>query len=81
MNIRDQIATAKQQEQITVEQFALLAQLHPQTVYRKIDRSEIPGVVRYGRTIRLIRVVACGWLQERQRQAGTLAAAIEVAAI
>ena len=61
MTIKEKIEAARQQDLLTVTQFALLAHYNPQTVYRKIDAGEIPGVVRHGRTIRLHRVTALAW--------------------
>lgn len=62
MTITEQIANAKVQELLTVEQFALLAQFAPKTVYKKVERGEIPGVVRFGRVIRFRKIVALAWV-------------------
>lgn len=48
MKIRERIAHAKQQELLTVEQFALLTQYHPKSIYRLIESGEIE-VVRVGK--------------------------------
>lgn len=61
MTIREELDRAKQSELITVNQLALMSQYDPQTIYRKAKRGEIPGIVRYGRGIRFIRVVALAW--------------------
>ena len=58
MTIREQIALARQQHELTVEQYALLAQFSPRTVYKQIRRGAVPGVVRVGRSIRIVREVA-----------------------
>lgn len=62
LTIREQIQHAKQQELLTVEQVALLAQYNPQTVYRKAKKGEIPGLVRFGRGIRFVRVRVLQWV-------------------
>lgn len=64
MTIREQIDHARAQELLTVEQLALLAQYNPQTIYRKVKRDEIPGVVRFGRGIRFLRVVTIAWARQ-----------------
>jgi len=63
MNIRERIADAKEQELLTVDQLALLTQYSPQTIYKKAAKGEIPGVIRFGRGIRFMRVVALAWGQ------------------
>lgn len=65
MTIQQQLDKAKSEELLTVEQFALLAQYDPKTVYRKVARKEIPGVVRYGRSIRFRRAAVMGFLEGR----------------
>ncbi len=58
MTISEQIALAKQQELLTVDQFALLTQYHPKSIYRLIALKEII-VVRIGRRgIRIPRAAA-----------------------
>ena len=61
MTIKEELEAAKSSELITVNQLALMSQYDPQTIYRKAQRGEIPGMVRYGRTIRFVRVVALAW--------------------
>lgn len=61
MTIREQIDYAKQQEFLTVEQVALIAQYDPQTVYRKAQRGEIPGLKRFGRSLRFKSAVVFAW--------------------
>ena len=61
MTIREQIDLAKQQEFLTVEQVALIAQYDPQTVYRKAKRGEIPGLKRFGRSLRFKSSVVLAW--------------------
>lgn len=61
MTIREQLERARTREFVTVAQLALLTQYNPQTIYRKAQRGEIPGIVRWGRRIRFVRVVALGW--------------------
>jgi excisionase family DNA binding protein len=43
---------------LTVKEFADLANYHQDTVYKKIARGEIDGVVHHGRDIRINRVLA-----------------------
>ena len=62
--IRERINLARQQELLTVEQLALLSQYNPQTIYRKAQRGEIPGLIRFGRGIRFKRAVVLAWAQE-----------------
>lgn len=63
VTIREQIQNARQQELLTVEQLALLAQYNPKSIYRKVARNEINGIVRFGRGIRFIRTVAIASLR------------------
>ncbi len=58
MTIRERIDSARSQEYLTVEQLALLIQYSPQTIYRKAKRGDIPGVIRFGRSLRFHRVIA-----------------------
>ena len=58
MTITERIRIAREQEFLTVEQFALLTQYHPQSIYRMIKRGSIP-VLRLGRiAIRIPRSAA-----------------------
>ena len=58
MTITERIEEAKAQENCTVEQFALLTQYHPKSLYRMIKKGLIP-VIRLGpRTIRIPRAFA-----------------------
>lgn len=58
MTIKEQIAAAQRQELLTVEQFALLTQYAPKSIYRLIARGKL-AVVRIGpRTIRIPRSAA-----------------------
>jgi predicted DNA-binding transcriptional regulator AlpA len=66
MTIREQIEAAKSAELITVQQLALLSQYDPQTIYRKAHKGEIPGMVRFGRGIRFVRIVALGFVRRSQ---------------
>lgn len=58
MTIQEEKDRARSEEWLTVKQYALLVQYDPQTVWRKIRRNEIPGVVHHGRSIRIRRTVA-----------------------
>jgi excisionase family DNA binding protein len=42
-------------EWMTVKEVADMLRFDPQTVWRKIQREELPGVVRFGRQIRIRR--------------------------
>jgi len=53
MTIEELLEQAKREEVLTVDQFAALVQYHPQTVWRMIQRGELKGVVRIGRSIRI----------------------------
>lgn len=57
MTIAQQIEFAKAQELLTVEQFALLTQYHPVSIYRLISKGSL-AVVRIGRSIRIPRSAA-----------------------
>ena len=58
MTIREQVAHALKQELLTVEQFALLTQYHPQSIYRLIYKGAIEFVRIGPRTIRIPRAAA-----------------------
>ncbi len=61
MTIREELEAARTAELITVRQLALLSQYSTKTIYRKVRKGEIPGLVQYGRGIRFMRVVALAW--------------------
>lgn len=63
--IRERIQLARAQELLTVEQAALLSQYNPQTIYRKAQRGQVPGMVRFGRGIRFQRSIFLGWATAR----------------
>lgn len=65
MTIKEQIAEARQQDFLTVEQLALLTQYAPKSIYRKVSRGEIPGVVRFGGGIRFQRTITLRAFQPR----------------
>ena len=52
MTIKERIDAAKAKPLLTVEEFALLVQLHPKSIYRQISLHKI-AVVRVGRSIRV----------------------------
>ena len=52
MTITEQINAAKAKPLLTVEEFALLVQLHPKSIYRRISLGKL-AVVRIGRSIRV----------------------------
>lgn len=53
--IAERILDAKGRDLLTVEQFALLVQYQPKSIYRMIDRGDLP-FVRVGRRGILIRI-------------------------
>lgn len=72
MTIREQIDAAKAQELLTVEQFALLTQYHPQSIYRLIAKHAL-DIVRIGpRTIRIPRSAAATVRAQHPRADQTL---------
>jgi len=64
MTIREELEAAKSAELLTVRQLAILAQYNEQTIYRKLKKGQIPGIVRWGRAIRFNRTVALAWTRE-----------------
>jgi len=55
MTITERLRIAREQEFLTVEQYALLTQCHPRSIYRMIKRGTVT-IVRVGpRTIRIPR--------------------------
>ena len=76
MTIREKIERAKQEEFLTVEQVSLLLNFHRITIYKKAAKKEIPGLVRFGRSLRFKRVVVLAWgdnLRRRDRPGGQVA--------
>lgn len=61
MTIREQQDRAQREEFVTVAELALLLRLAPQTVWRKVRSGKMPGVVRFGRSIRLHRHTVLSW--------------------
>ena len=47
---------------MTVDELAKLVRMNRNTVYEAAARSEIPGVVYIGRTIRFVRDVVVEWM-------------------
>jgi excisionase family DNA binding protein len=72
MTIQDRIREAKENEFVTVEQLALLLQYQPNTIYRWVRAGKIPGVRRFGRSIRFNRAVALSWNINQSRRARPL---------
>jgi hypothetical protein len=58
MTIRELLDRAKREEYVTVMQLAVLTQQHPQTLWRACRAGRVPGVVRFGRSIRIHRKTA-----------------------
>lgn len=55
-------------EILTVEEVATLLQLHPQSVYEKVEKNELPGWFRLGEAekapIRFSKRVIMEWIQK-----------------
>jgi excisionase family DNA binding protein len=51
-------------EMLSVAQLAAFLRLDPRTLYRAIERDEVPGVTRIGRIIRIHRAAVLPWLSE-----------------
>lgn len=49
---------------LTVDELAVLLRLERKTVYRAIQRGEIPGARRVGRSIRVSRAAVLAWLED-----------------
>lgn len=43
---------------LTVQEFADLIRVHPMSIYRRIREHRQPGVLRFGRDIRIDRLIA-----------------------
>lgn len=56
-------------EVLTVDELAALLRLDRKTVYAAINRSEIPGARRFGRTVRIHRDTVLQWLADGQGRA------------
>lgn len=54
---------------LTVDELAALLRLDRKTVYAMVNRGEIPGVRRFGRTVRIHRDTVLRWLADGQGQA------------
>ena len=54
---------------LNVDELAQLLRLNRKTVYTMIQRGEVPGVRRFGRTYRIHRDTVLGWLAEGQGRA------------
>lgn len=57
MTIKERIEQAKQKEFLSVEEVSLLLTIHPVTIYKKAMKNEVPGMVRFGKTLRFRRAV------------------------
>lgn len=57
-DIRDAIDMARSQEFVTIDQLALLLQVSPKTVWRRVKAGKVKGVAREGRLVRINRVIA-----------------------
>lgn len=50
--------TLPAEQLLTVPEFAALARLHPKSVYDLIAAGKLSGVIRLGRSLRILRSVA-----------------------
>ena len=65
--IREELIAMREAHYLTVRQVALLTQYDPQTVYRKAAKREIPGLIRFGRSIRFVRSAVLRWKTDRDQ--------------
>lgn len=56
---------------LTVDELASLLRLNRKTVYESIQKGEIPGARRLGRTIRISRDAVLVWLSQDRTAAST----------
>ena len=54
----DLLDAARPADVLTVRQFAALLQVHPATARRWIRAGRVPGVIRYGAEIRIVKRIA-----------------------
>lgn len=52
---------------VTVDELAALMRVDRKTLYQAIERGEVPGVMRLGRTLRIRRRVVADWLDGKAR--------------
>ncbi len=65
MTIQERIAHAKQQENLTVEEVALIARYSPKYVYEKASKGQIPGAFKQGKSLRFKRADILRWAHVR----------------
>jgi hypothetical protein len=51
--VRKQLIDRRREELLTVKEFADLTRVRPDSVYRRIRLHKQPGVVRFGREVRI----------------------------
>lgn len=51
---------------LTVEEAAVLLRVNRKTLYEMIGANQLPGVVRFGRVIRISRLALESWLQGKE---------------
>ena len=56
MTIRERLETIRQQEFVTVQDFALLVGVSERTIWRRL--TELPHVIRNGRVTRILKASA-----------------------
>lgn len=61
LTIKARLERAMTAEYVSPTELALLLSFSPKTIYRKLERGEIPGASRYGRSWRIRRAVALAW--------------------
>jgi excisionase family DNA binding protein len=57
------MTTPPPSEVLTVDEAAAILRVNRKTVYDSINRGEVPGVLRLGKTIRLSRAALLSWVR------------------
>ena len=65
MTIKERLERIRFAEFLTAQDVALLLRYSQKTIYKKVKRGEMPGVVKLGtRTLRFRRVAIARWARE-----------------
>ncbi len=65
--IREQLQSAMVDDLVTADQVALICKYSTPTILRKAKKGEIPGVVRFGNSVRFRRVVVFWWMRHNKK--------------